>query len=623
MPGVSLTGRVQKSVRCCFHDDRTASMSINTEKGVWKCHAGCGEGGILDFEQKFSSCDRETAQDNVQQILGDELFTRSTKKRPDAIYKYVDAAGKPVAEKLRYNTGEGKKFFRWRQSDGNGGYRYRLTEGLEKPLYRLHELIRSNACVVTEGEKDADNVAAAIKEPHFSATTSPDGASRRGEKIKWLPSYSPYFAGKFVAILPDNDEAGRYYAEFVASAIAPYAASVKMVPLPDLPEHGDVSDYLKTHNGADLLQEIKRAPQWRPAQVPEWRGIFHSIDEFENAPPLSFAIDQFLQADGITLIGGLSGHGKTLVMLAMTRSLLTGEALFDWFEVPRTAERVLYLIPESSIAAFWSRIKLFRLEEHIRTDRLLVRTLSHPVQAGLNDPRILQAAQGADVFLDTAVRFMDGNENDVENSRNFAKDLFQLLAAGARTISGAHHSAKSADGVDRMTLENTLRGSGDLGAMVACAWAIRQVDAESNRIYVSNLKAREFAACCPFVLEGRPHLNECGTFKMVEEPGQTGPLRKYLDAEREKDKSRAGRPVTPAKDEKVQEAVRLRAEGKSLREMEQMIKVGKSTIDRWLFEYDASQNMSQRDRLKDNAEPRTEVGGEASPKDFPTSGLGG
>jgi hypothetical protein len=159
-----------------------------------------------------------------------------------------------------------------------------------------------------------------------------------------------------------------------------------------------------------------------------WRNIFHTAEEIENAPPLRFAINGFLQEAGVTLIGGLSGHGKTLIMMAMTKALLEARPLFGYeaFSIPGPAQRVLYLVPESSIGPFWARIKLFRLEEYIRNDRLLVRTLSSPEQVSLKDPRLLKAAEGADVFLDTAVRFMDGSENDVENARPFAETLFQL-----------------------------------------------------------------------------------------------------------------------------------------------------------------------------------------------------
>ena len=32
------------SVSCPFHSDKVASCSINIEKGVWICFAGCGQG---------------------------------------------------------------------------------------------------------------------------------------------------------------------------------------------------------------------------------------------------------------------------------------------------------------------------------------------------------------------------------------------------------------------------------------------------------------------------------------------------------------------------------------------------------------------------------------------------
>ncbi|MGA2859306.1 MAG: hypothetical protein ABSE40_20760 [Candidatus Sulfotelmatobacter sp.] len=50
--------------------------------------------------------------------------------------------------------------------------------------------------------------------------------------------------------------------------------------------------------------------------VDNWRSIFHSWEEIENAPPLRFAIDGFLQEAGVTLIGGLAGHGNGLTHIA-------------------------------------------------------------------------------------------------------------------------------------------------------------------------------------------------------------------------------------------------------------------------------------------------------------------
>jgi hypothetical protein len=85
---------------------------------------------------------------------------------------------------------------------------------------------------------------------------------------------------------------------------------------------------------------------------------------------------------------------------------------------------------------------------------------------------------------------MTGDENSAAEQRAFADSLFALQRAGARTITGAHHSPKSFGKDTYMTLENVLRGSGDIGAMLATCWGLSQIDSSSTRIYIQNVKAR-------------------------------------------------------------------------------------------------------------------------------------
>lgn len=306
----------------------------------------------------------------------------------------------------------------------------------------------------------------------------------------------------------------------------------------------------------------------------------------------------------MTLIGGLAGHGKTLLMLAMAKALLEASALFGYepFSVQRPAQRVLYLIPESSLGPFYSRLQLFRLQECVRTDRLLVSTLSSRQRISLDDPRLLKAAEGADVFLDTAVRFMDGSENDVESARPFADTLFRLLNAGARSITGAHHAPKGFECQDYMTLENILRGSGDLGAMLCTCWGVRQIDPVRNQLYVQNVKPRDFQPCAPFILEGRPHLDMTGQFKMIVDPGEARELSEHLPR-----RNKGGRPAISDKDETMARAVALRAEGYSLRDIEDKLKVSKSALGRLLLNYDLSQNCPTAGQFRDKAEPDGET----------------
>jgi hypothetical protein len=283
---------------------------------------------------------------------------------------------------------------------------------------------------------------------------------------------------------------------------------------------GEKDDYFRA-----LGQAVHEVTTAAKEQVTDdnWRGIFHTYLDFVNAPELSFAIRGWLQQDGLTMIGGLAGHGKTWIMLQMVRSLLTGEPLFEheYFSVTQKAERVVYLVPEVSIGPFKYRLEKTRLMEFVRDGKLLVRTLSSAEDVPLSDPRIRRAAAGADVFLDTAIRFMEGDEKSAEDAKRFAATLFAIQKAGARTVTGAHHSPKSLKGDSDLSLENVLRGSGDIGAMLATCWGVWSKDEETNRVYVKNVKARDFEPVRHFEIQGRPHIDETGQFKMVCEPGMS------------------------------------------------------------------------------------------------------
>jgi len=101
----------------------------------------------------------------------------------------------------------------------------------------------------------------------------------------------------------------------------------------------------------------------------EEAGIFHSYEEFENAPPTSFSIEDMLQKGCATMIAGLRGHVKTLTMLSLAKALLNRhkhKRLWHQFKVLETASRVLYLIPESGITPFKERLKHFHIYHYLK-----------------------------------------------------------------------------------------------------------------------------------------------------------------------------------------------------------------------------------------------------------------
>jgi len=134
------------------------------------------------------------------------------------------------------------------------------------------------------------------------------------------------------------------------------------------------------------------------------------------------------------------------------------------------------------------------------------------------------------VYLDTAIRFMQGDENSAgDNHRGLATDIFRLLNAGAKLTPFAHHSSEAFRKEEVMTLENVMRGTGDLGAMCAAVWGVKQIDEALNIVHVQCVKARDFSPCGAFQLIGRPgpgqsYIESEGDFRLHKSPEDCGSL---------------------------------------------------------------------------------------------------
>ena len=199
----------------------------------------------------------------------------------------------------------------------------------------------------------------------------------------------------------------------------------------------------------------------------------------EPTTPVSFTPPQLFQ------------HPR-LIALNVVHALLTGEKLFDHFEIVKKPERVLYLCPEVSLGPFTDRLKKIGLLDYVG-ETLFYRTLSAEGHLGLNAPELRPALPGSVVILDTAIRFLEGDENASADVRAFADSIFALLRDGAEAVVMLHHSPK--DMGDVMTLENAMRGSGDMGAFLCSCWGTHLQDVSKpyeSPSFLSNLKQRDF-----------------------------------------------------------------------------------------------------------------------------------
>lgn len=257
--------------RCPVHDDRRASLSVSEGRNggvLLYCHARCETDAIV-------AALGLTMRDLMP---SDRPALRVERSDIKEVYDYVDEAGALLFQVCRKWTKDG---FPQRQPDpARPGDWIWNTKGVRKVVYHLPQLLvgleAKRMIFVVEGEKDVHTLEAM----GLVATTNPGGA------LKWRAEFAPLFAGARVTILPDNDEKGRAHADQVARSLGPVVAELKVVPLPDLGEKGDVSDWVAAGGTLPQLRAlVDAAPRWRPGQTLSGSPTTTTTPPTPPAPP--------------------------------------------------------------------------------------------------------------------------------------------------------------------------------------------------------------------------------------------------------------------------------------------------------------------------------------------------
>ncbi|MBS6889170.1 MAG: toprim domain-containing protein [Clostridium sp.] len=258
---------------CPCHRDKNASLSLTydeaTQKTLVYCHAGCDTHEIL------------TSVGLTFEDLGTTNKSKEENSNIENIYSYVDENGVLLFEKIRFKN---KDFRQRRYIDGKtiwgvsagiytetypGSNNYSPKERpgaksitlQEQPkiLYNLPKLLNAikngYPVYIVEGEKDVNN----MTKLGLIATTAPSGGGN-GNK-KWLDSYSKYFKGASVVILPDNDEAGQSFAKEIKSKLKNYAHATKLITISDKPK-GDITDWINEGHDLNDFLDISKEHNW-------------------------------------------------------------------------------------------------------------------------------------------------------------------------------------------------------------------------------------------------------------------------------------------------------------------------------------------------------------------------
>jgi len=254
-------------------------------------------------------------------------------------FTYTDTDKRPVIYVTRQDTADGKRIRQWGHGPSGKGWIPSLKHAPNpRPLYRLPAILKGGGTVcIHEGEKAV--VAAAKARLHGIHTTTIGGAGNAHHS-----DFTP-LKGQAVCIIPDNDTPGEKHAAQVAKmATEAGAKSVKIVHLPDLPEKGDVVEWLQA-GGTDeqwrrLLDESKPEPG-------KYADLVCLADV--KPEPISWLWPGRIAIGKINLFAGDPGLGKSLLTVELAAHVSKGKPWpVDGSQCPRGD--VLLLSAEDDLA---------------------------------------------------------------------------------------------------------------------------------------------------------------------------------------------------------------------------------------------------------------------------------
>lgn len=298
---------------CPAHNDNNPSLFLEDRPDgsvSYYCHADCSKRDVRNALHKRG------------------LLPGSSSRSQTKYFDYLDENGNPVISVRRFDQpGEKKRFVQY-HFDSNGQRKKGVKDHVDIiPPYNLPgviEAIRDKETVfIVEGEKHVDVLGA----EGIQATTNVGGAG------KWKDEYSDWLRGASVVILPDNDDPGEKHAQKVARSLVGKAREIRILQLTNLPEKGDVIDYLY-EEGRDYKRQVKRllrlakhADLFQPEISDDIPAILEALtcsgEDFLNKMfhKPQILVRPFIREQSLTMIYARPGVGKSFLVHALAVAL--------------------------------------------------------------------------------------------------------------------------------------------------------------------------------------------------------------------------------------------------------------------------------------------------------------
>lgn len=427
------------------------------------------------------TADALTLKDYVRGRLGlpewkpERPNASAAKPKPKIVchYEYQDAEGEPY---LRVTRLSDKSFRQWHWDID--GWAPKAPTGAAVP-YRLPDILANPDATIwlCEGEKDADRLASI----GLIATTNPGGSSAFSADIaKWLD-------GQTVVALPDNDAAGRKWADIVARLLPDSI----IVHLPGLANKGDVSDWIDAGGTVDGLLDLAANPPTQGAIGPDSTSPGLTPTPFTWAEPSAIPQREVIYGSHLyrkfvsaTIAPG--GVGKSSLVMMEALCMASGEAklgepIYDgplrvWYwngEDPQdeNQRRIVAaaihhgITPDQFTQRLWmdsGREMQIRLADMARGDLTVNESLFVEIEEAI-------LARGIDLLvIDPLVSAHTIPENDNGSMDIVIKRLGRVAGRCRCAIEIVHHVRKPANDDTKITVHDA-RGAGSIIAGVRAA----------------------------------------------------------------------------------------------------------------------------------------------------------
>jgi hypothetical protein len=496
--------------------DRHPSLAItqNGDKWLFKCFGGCDQSDVFAaMKQHLPTGGLNWNRPAVARdpLSGIRPIVPPNMKEVTA-WDYVDEFGEVTAQKVRYELEDGSKTYR--QYHIMNGERVPTIRNWTPIPYNLPAMIAkpNDPVFICEGEKAAEFLAGFYG---VVAVSAHQGSS------DWPVAITPWFHGRLVVVIPDNDIPGWKYAKRVVRALLGTAQAIKVVDLADDQSAigDDAVEYIEGHTFeqfkatvalASVVEDFEELeppqrltgneeaesepesvapePEPFPEVIEAQAQQRYKVEMWRDAKdePVKWLVDRIVPQKAFMALYGPPGTFKSFIALHLAAMIASGSA---WLahEVHEPGE-VLYIAGEghggigTRIAGLRHAYELTDIPVGVIRSQVNLRSSDQDFEDLIIAIKSSEIQRPKLIIIDTLARaFGGGNENASEDMGSFISNCGRLQEATGAALLVVHHSGKDAS--------LGLRGhSSFLGAVDTQIEISRHVDQMSGTLKVTKQK---------------------------------------------------------------------------------------------------------------------------------------